>query len=153
MKRVGAIMESFGSRLSFLRNKMKKNNAQWTQGYVADRLGIARTTYTAYERDTKQPPMETINKIADLFGVSTDYLLGRTNQYDNDEVYKSSILGKEIELSQEEYIILKEIKKNPIMFNDLKNNPEKKVKQLIKMWKFIKEDIENANDDEDIIDD
>ncbi|MCM3180854.1 helix-turn-helix transcriptional regulator [Cytobacillus horneckiae] len=58
---------------------MKNENSKFTQGYIASLIGVARTTYTAYENGTKQPPMETVNKIADVFGVTTDYLYGRTD--------------------------------------------------------------------------
>lgn len=73
-------MEAFPARLKRLREKQKNKNSQWTQEYVADKIGVARPTYTAYEVGSKQPPLETINKLADLFGVSTDYLLGRTDE-------------------------------------------------------------------------
>ncbi|WP_141432450.1 helix-turn-helix domain-containing protein [Bacillus sp. 03113] len=72
-------MDIFAKRLKFLREKKKKENSKYTQGYLADLIGVARVTYTAYENGTKQPPMETINKIADIFNVSTDYLSGRTD--------------------------------------------------------------------------
>lgn len=72
-------MEILGKRLKQLREQKKKENSKFTQGYVADLIGVARTTYTAYENGTKTPPPETINKIADLFDVTTDYLQGRTN--------------------------------------------------------------------------
>lgn len=72
-------MDIFAKRLRYLREQKKKDDSKFTQGYVADLIGVARSTYTAYENGTKQPPLETINKIADLFGVSFDYLTGRTN--------------------------------------------------------------------------
>lgn len=68
-----------GQRLKSLRDDMKNENSKFTQGYIASLIGVARTTYTAYENGTKQPPMETVNKIADVFGVTTDYLYGRTD--------------------------------------------------------------------------
>jgi HTH-type transcriptional regulator, competence development regulator len=73
-------MKTFGERLKHLREKKKQKNPKWTQEYVADLVGVARPTYTAYERGTKQPQLETVNKLADLFEVSADYLLGRTNE-------------------------------------------------------------------------
>lgn len=73
-------MEIFARRLKYEREQRKRKNSKWTQGFVADMLGVARTTYTAYENGTKQPPIETINKIADFFNVKVDYLLGRTDE-------------------------------------------------------------------------
>lgn len=71
-------MTVFARRLKECREKKKNENPLWTQGYVAEKIGMARTTYTAYENGTKQPPIDTTNDIATLLGVSTDYLMGRT---------------------------------------------------------------------------
>lgn len=71
-------MEILGKRLKNLREQKKKENSKYTQGYLANKIGVARSTYTAYENGTKQPPLETVNRLADLFDVTTDYLQGRT---------------------------------------------------------------------------
>ncbi|WP_096201929.1 hypothetical protein [Bacillus sp. FJAT-45350] len=62
-----------------------------------------------------------------------------------------SVAGKNLDLSDEELQILKEIKKHPIMFNDLSTDPEKKVKQLIKIWKLAKAMEDDT--DEEVLDD
>lgn len=72
-------MTVFAKRLRKLRMDKKKKDSKYTQEYVANLINVARSTYTAYEAGTKQPPMETVIKIADLFGVTTDYLLGRSD--------------------------------------------------------------------------
>lgn len=72
-------MEIFSKRLKAERESYKQNNPKWTQEYMADLVGVARTTYTAYENGTKLPPMDTLSKLADIFDVDTDYLLGRTS--------------------------------------------------------------------------
>ncbi len=46
---------------------------------VAEYLGIAQTVYSRYERGFQTIPVEHLLKLADLYNVSTDYLLGRTN--------------------------------------------------------------------------
>ncbi|WP_332238920.1 helix-turn-helix domain-containing protein [Sporolactobacillus sp. KGMB 08714] len=72
-------MDKFSTRLKEEREKLKTQDPKWTQEYVAYKLGVARTTYTAYENGTKQPPLDTVTKIADIFNVSTDYLSGRSD--------------------------------------------------------------------------
>lgn len=62
----------FSERLKELR---KKNNI--TQEQVAKHLGVKRSTYSNYEYGNREPDNETLNKIADYFEVSVDYLLGR----------------------------------------------------------------------------
>lgn len=45
---------------------------------LADEVGIAKSSI--YQWDNHEPKPSTINKVADVLDVSTDYLLGRTNQ-------------------------------------------------------------------------
>lgn len=48
-----------------------------TQKEVADILGIGQSTYKNYECGIREPNGDTIVQLADLFNVTTDYLLGR----------------------------------------------------------------------------
>ncbi|MCT6925272.1 helix-turn-helix transcriptional regulator [Metasolibacillus sp.] len=81
-------MDVFANRLKKCRESIKKTNSQYTQSYVAEKIGVARTTYTAYENGTKTPPPETLSIIADFFGVSVDYLLGRTDNQNTVDDYE-----------------------------------------------------------------
>lgn len=65
-------MKIFQENLIELR---KRNNL--TQKAVATELGIAQPSYIRYENGTAEPTQETLVKIADLFDVSIDFLLGR----------------------------------------------------------------------------
>ena len=51
-----------------------------TQQEVADKIGITRPAYTAYESGKREPDFSMLQVLADLFGVSTDYLLGRSDK-------------------------------------------------------------------------
>ena len=44
---------------------------------LADQLGLDRSAYTYYEKGTSAPTLENLKKLADIFGVTTDELLGR----------------------------------------------------------------------------
>lgn len=48
-----------------------------TQQQMAEKLGITQPSYIRYENGSSQPSLETLVKIADIFDVSIDYLLGR----------------------------------------------------------------------------
>lgn len=48
-----------------------------TQAELAHRLGIAKPNVFNWESNNIQPSIELVEKIADLFGVTTDNLLGR----------------------------------------------------------------------------
>ncbi len=49
-----------------------------TQPQLAQRLGVSRSTVSMYERGEREPDFATLSRIADLFGVDADQLLGRT---------------------------------------------------------------------------
>lgn len=50
-----------------------------TQKQVAEVLGISQNTYSQYEIGVLNYPVDALMKLADFYGVSVDYLLGRTN--------------------------------------------------------------------------
>lgn len=50
-----------------------------TQQQMADRLFLNRRTYSSYENGVRGIPIEILSGIADIFGTSTDYLIGRTD--------------------------------------------------------------------------
>ncbi len=56
-----------------------------TQEGVADELGIARSTYSSYENDKRNPDYKMLIKLADYFNVSVDYLLDRTGKMEDKE--------------------------------------------------------------------
>ncbi|MPW26148.1 helix-turn-helix domain-containing protein [Alkalibaculum sp. M08DMB] len=64
----------FSSRLKELRSQSK-----YTQEKIAEILKISRVAYTKYESGENMPTPDNLEKLADIFNVSIDYLLGRTN--------------------------------------------------------------------------
>ena len=50
-----------------------------TQRAIADYLHIKQNTYSQYEIGVLNYPVDAILKLADFYGVSVDYLLGRTD--------------------------------------------------------------------------
>ncbi len=61
--------------------RLKKN---WTQEQVADMLGVEAATFSGYEREYRTPETKTLEKLADIYGVKVDYLLGRDEILDKD---------------------------------------------------------------------
>lgn len=49
-----------------------------SQVEVAKALGMSRSGFSMYELGEREPDIETIRKLAVLFSVSTDYLIGRS---------------------------------------------------------------------------
>lgn len=130
---------NYGERLKKLRESKKLSQQQ-----LAEKLNINRSTYARYELGQTQPDFETLEKLADFFEVSTDYLLGREETYK-----KVSINGSEVKLSAEEYKVFQELKKYPVLFHDLASNTGTKVKQLIKMWEVLKLQLDEMNESEE----
>ncbi len=52
------------------------------QKEIAAVLGIQQTVYSRYERGFQTIPLEHLVTLADYYHVSTDYLLGRTDNPD-----------------------------------------------------------------------
>ncbi|HEL1973301.1 TPA: helix-turn-helix transcriptional regulator [Streptococcus suis] len=67
---------------------------------LEERLGYSRNTI--YNLKTKKPNAERIAEIADYFNVSTDYLLGRTDnpRIVSDETEKFYFEGKEVDVER-----------------------------------------------------
>ena len=51
-----------------------------TQSQVAEYLGLKLRAYQYYESGEHRPEYEKLMALADFFGVTTDYLLGRTDE-------------------------------------------------------------------------
>ncbi|MFZ2588128.1 helix-turn-helix domain-containing protein [Paucilactobacillus nenjiangensis] len=65
---------SFGIRLKELRN-----SKHMSQEELGKFLNVGKSSISSYENGTREPSKESIVKIAEIFGVTTDYLLGNSN--------------------------------------------------------------------------
>ncbi len=72
--------------------KSIRTDKLWSQGKVAKMLGIKTIIYKKYELQNIDMPLNLLNKFANIFNVSLDYIFGFTNirQYEN-------IIKKEID--------------------------------------------------------
>lgn len=71
---------TLGARLKKARDKRG-----WNQQYVSKATKISNTALSNYERDYREPDQETLKTLADLYGVSIDWLMARTDDpYMND---------------------------------------------------------------------
>jgi HTH-type transcriptional regulator, competence development regulator len=65
-------MSTLGSRLRDARDKKG-----WSQTDVCKKLKISNSTLSGYERDYRKPEPDMILTFAELYEVTTDYLLGK----------------------------------------------------------------------------
>lgn len=62
-----------GERLRKLRKEQRL-----TMKDFGAKFNLAESTISGYENSTRKPDLDTIDKFANFFGVSVDYLMGRT---------------------------------------------------------------------------
>lgn len=66
------------------RLKKLRKEGKLTQKDIATFLNISQPAYQQFESGKKKMNLETMEKLADYFNVSTDYLLGKTDFPDPD---------------------------------------------------------------------
>lgn len=64
-----------GDKLKSLRTEKKL-----TQKQVADQIGLAISAVSSYESGSRYPSYDVLVRLAHIFHVSTDYLLGMTDK-------------------------------------------------------------------------
>ena len=93
----------FGENLAELRKE-----SGYDQKKLGELLGVSYHTISSYERGRSQPNHEMLIRIAKLFDVSLDYLLGlrrdRVSYREQDNVIVPKALPKSEYLKIEEYI-------------------------------------------------
>ena len=63
-----------------LRLQQLRLDKHMTQAQVAERIGVTASMVSSYETDIRLPSFEVMVRIADLFGVTVDYLLCREDK-------------------------------------------------------------------------
>lgn len=63
-----------------LTQRLRQLRGNRSQREVAQALGVTRSAYSMYEIGARTPDEALIVRIADYFQVTTDYLLGRTDE-------------------------------------------------------------------------
>jgi transcriptional regulator with XRE-family HTH domain len=67
--------EIFRERLKIARDKLRK----WSQAELASKAGMPSTSIAHFEAGARKPSFDTLRKLANALDVTTDYLLGRTD--------------------------------------------------------------------------
>lgn len=89
-------MSTLGKRIKKLRERRKL-----TQVDAAKVFGLTNTQLSRYESDVHSPDPELLKRFADFYEVSSDWLLGRTNNETNEDELIRDI---DLELTDEEII-------------------------------------------------
>lgn len=70
----GVIVMTFSERLLYARKEKG-----FTQEQIAEAIGVAKSTYTGYEKGNREPDLFKIKKLIEVLGVSSSWLLGLGN--------------------------------------------------------------------------
>lgn len=106
---------------------LRKSN-HYTQNQIADRLGISKVTYFRYENDMRSPSHAVIEKLAEIYNVPADYILGIETKTSDDEMQSLMELREELRRSPA----------TRLLFSLTKNATEEdilKVAKTLEVWK------------------
>ena len=95
--------------------------ANVSQQVMADFLGVSRPAYTMYEIGKREPSHDTLQKLANFFNVSVDYLLGRS---------ETPVPETQVQHNTELAVLFNKLRKDPLAVEVVKFflnlSPEKK---------------------------
>ena len=63
-----------------LRIRDMREDRDLSQKAVAEAVGCDQSLYSKYEREEREIPLRIVEKLADYYKTSVDYLLGRTDE-------------------------------------------------------------------------
>ena len=66
--------------LKYQRIRDLREDRDLTQSQIAQYLNIKQNTYSRYETNDRAVPLDVLDRLADLYNTSVDYLMGRTDE-------------------------------------------------------------------------
>src|SRR5690625_2370743 len=109
-----------------LREAIKKSG--YNQIDAAKKLGISNGTLSGYERNYRDPDTDVLKRMADLYGVSVDWLLGYENSKKKENHERDLIINK----------IATEFPDADLMFKDMESLTADELKEVYDYIKFKK---------------
>ncbi|GGE58354.1 helix-turn-helix domain-containing protein [Priestia taiwanensis] len=92
-----------------------------TEKQLGKEIGVTKGYIFGYENGNRTPDIETLQKLADYFDVSVDYLLGRSNKRNLED-------DSDLELC----------------FKDIRNSTPERQAELRRFWEFMKANEDNS---------
>ncbi|MBP3038534.1 helix-turn-helix transcriptional regulator [Bacillaceae bacterium Marseille-Q3522] len=121
-------MSFFSERLRMLRDEHNLKQEE-----MAKKLNITTSAYGYYEQGRNEPSIETLQKIAMIFRVSIDYLVGRI---DTPAIPLAVQITDDLQLTKLEFEVIKKMKELKFLAA-ISENPHENVLQLYRYWEFI----------------
>lgn len=89
------------TRLDTDRLRRLRTERMLTQAALGEELGLSESTVCMYEQGEREPSFNTLCRLADFFGVTTDYLLGRSDiRWPYTQTPDGMVIGIPIEATQ-----------------------------------------------------
>lgn len=112
-----------------MRLKELRKQKKWTLAKLSEKTHIAINTLSQYETGKREPSFDILFKLAEIFNVSVDYLLGRDeqNQITNDkpQIKPNTIVVFGRGTGKQEYQVTDEqLKAMKTLLENMKNIPD-----------------------------
>jgi transcriptional regulator with XRE-family HTH domain len=91
---------SFGKRVSELRKQHKIS-----QDELSKKIGVHQNVIGRYERGEAKPSIEVASKLADIFNVSLDYLVGKTDFLMDENISAKILTIQKLPKTDREHIL------------------------------------------------
>lgn len=105
--------------LGYRLRELRKEN-KMSQEDLGKLLGVTKVSISGYENGTRVPSLDVLQGILDVFQVSADFLLGRELNVVCEDDNSISMF-----LSTSDIEIIKEIRSNSVLFNNIASNPKR----------------------------
>lgn len=114
-----------GSRLKELRNERKM-----TQEELGNLLNVTKVSICCYEKGNRTPSLDTLDDLANIFAVRTDYFLGK-----DIPMVLEGTTEYAYYISSKELTFLKELRMNKELYNLVLEDPKRTVELIDKKLK------------------
>lgn len=114
-----------GTRLKELR---KNNNL--TQKDLGSKLNVTKVSVCCYEKNVRVPSLETLEDLSDIFGVSSDYFLGRDIPIVMEDTNSYTAM-----ISKEELELIKQFRLHKDLYYKILSDPKRMCELIAKKLK------------------
>lgn len=104
-----------------------------TSDELCCKIGIKGGSYRNYERNDRKPDYDTLVKLADFYGVTTDYLLGRPEAKPPEDPLQVLVQQKNLDALEQ------------VLFERYMQLPENARKEFVKFMQQVSEDAAKRN--------
>lgn len=107
------------------RLKSARKKKGYSQQQLGDLLGVSKVSICSYEKGIRTPNMKNFLDLIEILDLNPNYILGR----DVEVVSEENEMFKAV-LSKEDLKIIKELKKNPTLYNKLSFDPVRTIELI-----------------------